>query len=240
MRLIQKNFFEVLFEVDAESVRDEETFISNGRRWEEHLCLQWQNKVLKSKVVIDCGASFGWYTCLAAKWILEGGIIYSYEPNPVMFQRLQRNIGLNRFNNVILRNVAVSDREGSAFVCPCEKQQQVLYEPKKTMWKNEVLPDMIPCATVTLDKDITNVEHRRAVGLVKLDVEGHELKVLKGMEEILQLNPQIHIFCDIHTKSMMTFGNSPEEMWKWLKDRDFTMTNRGKGEDHFQTQIMRG
>src|SRR5260370_13720390 len=58
-------------------------------------------------VVIDIGANYGFFSCYAAS---KGARVYAFEPNPMIFEKLQRNIAANHFESLITsRPCALSD-----------------------------------------------------------------------------------------------------------------------------------
>ena len=59
--------------------------------------------------VLDVGAYIGTHTLAFAKQVGVGGEVYAFEPQPLSFEVLKRNIGQNVLNNVRLLNVALSD-----------------------------------------------------------------------------------------------------------------------------------
>ncbi|RLE49447.1 MAG: hypothetical protein DRJ33_08240 [Candidatus Methanomethylicota archaeon] len=64
--------------------------------------------------VVDMGAGFGYYTVLAAKLVGDGGRVYAFEPEPIRYKFLKRNLKINALTNVIAINKAVSDKSGRA------------------------------------------------------------------------------------------------------------------------------
>ena len=66
-------------------------------------------------IVLDIGAYVdGWYTLLAGKLVGKTGQVYSFEPHPLYFQRLEENITLKRLTNVTPVMLGISDRNGTA------------------------------------------------------------------------------------------------------------------------------
>lgn len=62
--------------------------------------------------VIDIGANFGAFSIAASRQVGESGRVFSYEPNPVVFERLRQNIRLNGCRNITVFNEAVGGRDG--------------------------------------------------------------------------------------------------------------------------------
>ena len=68
--------------------------------------------------VLNVGANSGLYSLIAAKIIGPRGCVHAFEPATLNFDRLNRNVKLNGFENVIINQMAVSDFNGSLAVLP--------------------------------------------------------------------------------------------------------------------------
>ena len=141
-------------------------------------------KLLRSKrVVFDVGANIGYYALLAASLIENYGELYAFEPWPEVFQQLLQNGKLNKFSSLYLNQMALSDQDG----------QECLFLPSDMAWTNASLiegftyqKEKIFIETIRFDtyclKNSVSV-----VDLIKIDVEGAELKVLRGMGALLDV-----------------------------------------------------
>jgi FkbM family methyltransferase len=69
-------------------------------------------EVHEGDTVIDVGANFGAFTIAASRKVGDSGRVFSYEPNPFVFERLQQNIRLNGCRNVTAFNEAVGGQSG--------------------------------------------------------------------------------------------------------------------------------
>jgi len=141
------------------------------------------NRLPKGSVVIDVGAYIGYYSLLSiAKKASE---VIAIEPNPKNYERLLNHI--KRFPNSIAVNAAVSDESGVAklYLGPTEVTHSIIN-------KSGVA---IEVACIALDELIRKFGVKK-VDLIKIDVEGAELKVLKGAEKSLGIAKQVVI--DMH------------------------------------------
>src|SRR5579884_795383 len=146
-------------------------------------------------VVLDIGANFGVYTAAAARFINKnGGHLYAFEANPHTFKFLQRTLYANRFvhnPNIIAVNALVGEDNG---------RRTLYYRPEALggatasdfgrEWAGgrSVEVDMIALDEF-LPADL-------AVDLVKIDVEGYEPFVLRGMRQTIRRSPNIRIFLE--------------------------------------------
>lgn len=122
----------------------------------------------------DIGANVGYYTLLASHRVGPSGRVVAFEPLPANVRLVERHLRLNRVRNVSVHEVAVSDREGRARFAP---------NASNAMGK---LSDAgsIEVAMISLDSFVS------AAGLpdptlLKIDVEGAELGVLRGAATLL-------------------------------------------------------
>jgi len=135
--------------------------------------------------IVDVGAHTGFYTLLAS--VANAGCeVMSFEPLPATFNRLIKNI---RVNNLGARCVpfeaAVSDRVSkTSLSVPIDK----------TMTFIDAAAGTVPVSTTTLDAVIPRDGKTK---LIKIDVEGHELAVLAGMNQTLvDSRPTIFFECN--------------------------------------------
>jgi FkbM family methyltransferase len=124
-------------------------------------------------VFADIGANIGSYTLIAAEQ--PRATVVSFEPHPRTFERLQANVALNHRSNVILVNMAVSDRDGEARL-----------SDEKWSATNHLVGDdrtAIPVRCTRADSWFNG--RGLAPSVVKIDVEGFELEVLRGFGDVL-------------------------------------------------------
>lgn len=147
-------------------------------------------------IAVDVGANIGYTTYWLSQWVGAAGEVHSFEPVSETFCWLADNMRKLRRQNVRLYRAAVSDHEGVAEIeVPhwSDGRGENLYEARLVWESNappeqaigdrrEVLRESVP--VVTLDSVFRHMN--QPIVLVKVDVEGHEEKVLQGAFEILQ------------------------------------------------------
>ncbi len=142
---------------------------------------------------IDIGANKGDYSLLSAKLVGSSGKVIAFEPEPTNCTWLRKSIGLNEFRSIQLFEMALSDKDGS----------NTLYLGKKSGWhtlKQDVRnrnKGQIPVVTRRLDSVLESIGCTK-VDMMKIDVEGGELEVLKGAERTLSVNHGIILVIDLH------------------------------------------
>ena len=128
---------------------------------------------------LDVGANVGHYTLRMSQLVGPSGRVIALEPVPQTFWLLAANVRLAPQANVTLLNVAASDRAArvSMDIPDFAKGLHNYYQAHITEGGNGL-------AVMTMPLDCLDLPHR--VRLAKIDVEGHELAVLRGMRRLLE------------------------------------------------------
>lgn len=148
----------------------------------------------KDKQFVDVGAHMGSWTLVMASHFRE---VHAFEPQRLIYQQLCGNVALNGLTNVFARNVGLDEAPG----------QLILQRPGVDRGSSTARVDV--ARRFELDRvalspetiDVVTLDSFAAVltdvGLVRIDVEGLELRVLKGAMEILQDNdlPKLLVEC---------------------------------------------
>jgi len=134
-------------------------------------------------VFIDGGAHVGMFSLVAARAVGPSGAVYAFEPNPLSFAMLRRNVELNEFRNVCTFAEALGEDSGSAEFAAMpgdEAPWSHLGPPRAGVEANT-----ITVRVTTLTERVPEEVWRR-VRLVKLDLEGAEHAALLGAEPLLR------------------------------------------------------
>jgi FkbM family methyltransferase len=133
--------------------------------------------------VIDVGANIGVFSVLAARAVGKDGIVLAYEPHPAAFKRLAANARQNGLEGVLIPiNAAVSDRRGEFQFHP--SAVSVHNRVNRDSESTEALLATVVEA-VALDED-PRVTALAKIDFMKVDVEGHEVQVLRGAQRTLE------------------------------------------------------
>lgn len=142
-------------------------------------------------VVLDIGANFGLYTALSASIVKEHGRLYAFEGNPRVFESLQRTIVANDlyFNsNIVSANLLMSSESGRG---------RLYYSANLPSGGTMSDVMLLGGKRHSVEVEMTTVDDflpsDLRVDLVKIDVEGHEPLVLRGMERTIARSPDIRI-----------------------------------------------
>ena len=127
-------------------------------------------------VMVDVGANIGTYTCWAARTVGASGQVHAFEPVPGTRTVLSAHVDQNALSNVTVHPVAVGDTPGelTLFTVPGISGWSATYPRDEGS-----VPVTMP--VVTLDDQFPGKVPR----LVKIDVEGFEPQVLRGMTRLM-------------------------------------------------------
>lgn len=154
---------------------------------------------------IDVGANLGLLTIIAAKKVGASGHVYAFEPSERERGYLQRNLALNQLNNVTILPYAVGDAPGVARLAVSQDggsnslKQNANPEQQIQSWQEVEI--------VTLDH-IAAQHNLRKVALIKIDVEGGDINVLKGASQLLSTPKPPIIMAEFCDATAAGFGSS--------------------------------
>lgn len=149
---------------------------------------------VSARVTLDIGAYVGFYALLAAHANPEGRV-YAFEPHPGIFPRLERNVALNRLGGVRCVPSAVGDLDGTGELFHVSTAMPSSSSLSREFMEGAPHLGSSRVAVVTLDRFARENALPR-VDLVKIDTEGTEAQVLRGMCETLRRD-RPSIVCEV-------------------------------------------
>jgi FkbM family methyltransferase len=157
--------------------------------------------------VLDIGAHAGLYTLIASTLVGDAGRVVSFEPSPRERGRLLKHLGLNRRRNVTVEPVALGDTDGEAtlYVVQGSETGCNSLRPGDV---GDAQPVRVPLRR--LDDYLASGEIRR-VDVIKMDVEGAELSVLRGAETLLRTQGPV-LLCEIEDARIAPWGYNGREI----------------------------
>lgn len=172
--------------------------------------------IKRGDTVLDIGANVGYYTLLMARLVGDTGKVYAFEPDPLQFYYLKKNVIKNGYRNVVLVNKAVSDHNGTGhlFLCDLNTGNHKIYDCGRNR-------EYIDVDTVTLDALFPNRE--KNIGFIKIDVEGAEPAVINGMERLIDKHDHLEMITEFNPLYLRDFGTGPVEYLNLLREKDFVI-----------------
>lgn len=163
-----------------------ETIKKNGDFYEKGILEKWTPYIKESKVVLDIGANLGNHTLYWGTEIPKCKI-YAFEPYLPTFNLLKNNVTVNELGNVTLYNKGVGKKKTFAYVSHVDEKNM----GATTLEYND---DCDGIEVVDIDSLVQENEIKDVIDFVKIDTEGFEVDVLKGMELVLQsMHPDIWV-----------------------------------------------
>jgi len=176
-----------------------------------------------NSIVFDVGANIGQYSLLAAKLMRETGQVYAFEPSLNVQPRLKRNIQLNGFAHIELVPDAVAASCGMMKFYPANEdgnQGVGSLMPAQDYRSTIRSSDGVDVQVTSLDAfcEKRNVWH---VDVLKIDVEGYDLEVLKGAVKLMQKNPDLVIMSEVEPINLEQLGETAESFYAFMKSCGF-------------------
>lgn len=181
----------------------------------------------KAKTVVDVGTNNGWLLINMASIIApNGGFIYGFEPFPDTYNRCIKNIHSSNIMNAEVFNLGCGEKESTfemEVTLESNSGQNRIVEKSERKSGKKTEQVMV----TTLDKQLNNV---KKIDLIKIDVEGFELHVLKGAHNILQNHHPV-LFMEINEPLLKDNDTSPFEILNLLKhDYHYKIVSANSGD----------
>jgi len=139
---------------------------------------------------IDIGANIGLQSIRMAQSVTKTGHVYSFEPLAHLQNKFKRNIALNKFENVTLFPFALSDAA-----------DEITYSINENNWNQGTFSlqhknsgTTAQQITIKVADQLTEIQMLPHLELIKIDVEGFEFQVIKGLEKTIRKHKPRIIF----------------------------------------------
>lgn len=166
--------------------------------------------------VIDIGAHIGYYSVIAGRRVGDKGKVFSFEPEEHNFSLLSKNIAGNNIGWVEPIPIAIGEQEGVAhlFINTTNKGNHSLVSRASSETKE------VPLSTLDRwldERKITKVD------VIKLDIEGAEMRAFKGMRKTLANNPGVKIFMEFYPEALRAMHTNPIDLLNAITAEGFSM-----------------
>lgn len=154
--------------------------------------------------VWDIGANIGVLSTLLAKRLGPAGVVvHAFEPEPRNAERLRANREANRLANLVVHETAVGATDGETTLYVTGDAGAGSHTT--VMGRGREL-------VVAMTTGSTIQSRHGDPGVVKIDVEGSELDVIRGMMDILERRVVHDLFIEVHPELLCSSGHDPEEL----------------------------
>jgi FkbM family methyltransferase len=180
-----------------------------------------ERTLARDSVFIDIGANEGFYSVFAARRIGPGGLVVAVEPSPREHARLQGNVALNRLKNVRLVKRALGARRGRALLHIADPEHNGQNTLGGFGHAGVEAVDHLEVEVVDLDGLVDELGLAR-VDVIKIDVEGAELEVLKGALKTLQRHKPV-VLLELFDAALRKQGASADAVVSLLQAQGYSL-----------------
>jgi FkbM family methyltransferase len=164
---------------------------------------------------VDVGANVGYYTALAAQLVGSAGRVIAFEPSPYAFKRLEAMLRANSLQQSTAVHAGLSDSAGQAKLYLGIDSHN--HTPTMAAHENTTATDI---TIETLDDQADRLGIDR-IHLMKIDVEGHETKVLAGAKRLLSEARIRAVLCEFNEHWLCASGSSSRDLERVLREAGF-------------------
>jgi FkbM family methyltransferase len=189
--------------------------------WEPSITAYLKDVLRPGDIVIDIGANVGAHALLAAHLVGRSGCVHAIEASPKIFKRLSGNITLNKMDNVVAYNIAVSNETGltEMFLNDASNLGASTIVASVAGTRDTSTEGLIPMRR--LDDIVPDADLLRA-RLIKIDVEGAEWSVLQGMQSVLpKLAGNVEILVEISCEALAAQNMQPADLLRLMSEAGF-------------------
>ncbi len=160
-------------------------FLYFFRVWEPYITNFVVSSLKPGDVFLDVGANIGYYSVLAGNRVKAAGRVYALEPAPRIFGKLIESLRLNGLHNCRAFNLAASSAKERLplYAGPAENSGATSHYPLAGNQSAEGFVDAVPAAELIAPEDVKKLR------VIKIDVEGHESDVLRGLRSLADQLP---------------------------------------------------
>ena len=184
----------------------------------------------KGDTFFDIGANVGYITAIAAGIVGKKGKVYSFEPIPRYFKRLQKLSRLNKQYNIKTYNFSLGKTDGVA---------EINLPKVKNIGHNTMVPGLINSQDIkeTIKINVKRLddfilkENIEKISLIKIDVEGYEFPVLEGLTKFFEQRKEKlpPIVVEITPQAYKLMNSSLKELELFMKKYSYqAYTSDGK------------
>ena len=178
--------------------------LSEYGEWSEAEVGLLKQLLANNENIIEVGSNIGTHTIPLAKQVLKGGFVYAIEPQYQNYKLLLDNVKDNELNNIKVLKIAVSSKEGEAYMNTFDQSIPSNYGDSKIFSFNFKNAESVPVKT--LDQLFyDNVKEKKSIKLIKCDAQGQELNIILGSRKIIdKYKPYLYLENDdINTSKVL-------------------------------------
>jgi FkbM family methyltransferase len=203
--------------------------LSTGERYESHIFDICEALLVPTDNVIDVGANIGVHTITLAG-LVKQGTVTAFEPSGIIFNLLQKNILDNGVKNAFAYKYAIEDKFGVSTISTEDFSKSEMNTGNQRITDNFSGENVMSFAL-----DYFEFE---SVKLVKMDIQGCELRAINGMQSFIRKNRPFIIF-EVEEHQLRQQKTSSEELIQRMFDLGFVVfrINTSYSADHLAVPV---
>lgn len=178
--------------------------------------VEYMKKTLKpGDIFIDVGAHIGYLSAVGASMVKKTGRVYGFEPAPLLFSYLRKLVEANPEYHIEVDNHALGEGAGTS-ILDYSPPPQTGGSSMIRGFHHNPRREYLEVSVARLDERIKKY-HLENVALIKIDVEGYEFPVLKGLQNYFEeTDYRPVIICEITPSAYPLLGISREELIEYM------------------------
>ena len=187
--------------------------------------------VMPGMTVVDIGANIGVYSIFLADLVGAHGRVFAFEPDPVLFEAAVTNARVNGKDEVVtLHNLALGSRTGQATL-----HRSTYNSGDNRLSSSAAHKESVPVNVVRGDDVLDGAN----IDLIKMDVQGWESEVLRGLEQTLRRNPALTVYFEYWPEGLRRAGEPLSSPVEILRQSGFSVFMPGENEPLSTQRIER-
>ncbi|MGH9918826.1 MAG: FkbM family methyltransferase [Nitrososphaerales archaeon] len=192
-----------------------------NRLWEPPTTKWFEETLHGGQVFLDVGANIGYFSLLARRLVGDDGRVIAVEAHPHLTDLLRRNMILNGFRNVTVWHRAAWS--GSTELEMHTRTHFVANSSIGSLGDDQLAvhadtEQVVKVQADSLDELVADVPR---IDVVKVDVEGSELRVFSGLTRTFERNPHIAVMFEWSPGQLAMLGDDPKDLVDLLTDYGF-------------------
>lgn len=193
------------FSGDLRSFIDRQVYLFGGYEAAQIRSFVAQIPEGRRRTILDIGANAGTHSLAFARAF---EVVHAFEPNSILWPQFERNVVLNQVENVFLHRIGLADRDAQLTLHMIDKPNLGLGTFSSVEQYDLPLRAVATC-TVRHAGDYLAQIGAKTIDAVKIDVQGFEPEVLRGLREVLRRDRPF-IWCEIGAGTLTKTGTVNE------------------------------
>jgi FkbM family methyltransferase len=145
----------------------------------------------ENTIIIDVGANIGFESLYFARKYPDN-LVYSYEPTAIAYKCLSKSKAINNLENLKIFKLGVGEKSGQVEIHAATKG--TYNKGLASIDSNFDLDNTFTKETIDIITLDDHVKENRRVSLIKIDVQGYEMKVLEGAVSLIEKDKPVIIY----------------------------------------------